>query len=151
MGRLHTIVAAQRSARTKLIHQLARELHLNDGADDSAYRAMLLAQTGHNSCTSCSVEQLGQVIDFLKGRKPGEGRGKGYPGRPNNTDSCPQLRKIEALLADSKKPWGYAAAIARRQFKKERLEFCSSVELSGVITALVHNAQREPPTPPAAA
>lgn len=127
----------RRKARLGLVHQLAAQQGLIEGSDDTAYRDMLEAVTGHRSAAQCSIEQLDAVIDRLKGKRP-----TAHPGRPNNTDTQPQIQKIEALLADAKLPWAYALAIVRKQCGKDRLEFCTSAELRGVIAALTRAAAR---------
>ncbi|MEI8210136.1 MAG: phage protein GemA/Gp16 family protein [Methylococcales bacterium] len=68
-------------------------------------------------------------------------------GRPHNIDSetsptASQLKKVEALLADAKRPWAYAEAMALRMYKKQTMTFCNHKELSGIITALTKDAKK---------
>jgi hypothetical protein len=46
-----------------------------------------------------------------------------------------QITKVEALLADMKKPWSYGYKILRHQ-GVDKWEWATSVQLSAVITAL---------------
>lgn len=65
-----------------------------------------------------------------------------YPARPHSTDTRPQIQKIEALLAEAKRPWAYAVGMARKMYARERLEFCAPDELAGIIAALMVDAKR---------
>lgn len=72
---------------------------------------------------------------------------KTFKGRPHNIDSetnptAAQLKKVEALLADAKRPWAYAEAMALRMYKKQSLTFCDHKELGGIITALTKDAKK---------
>lgn len=53
-----------------------------------------------------------------------------------------QLRKIEAQLADAKRPWAYVDAIARRMFGVARVGFCDPSQLGKIIAALAIDAKR---------
>ena len=68
-----------------------------------------------------------------------------YPGRPHNFDAADaprELKKIEALLAEAGRPWSYADAIAKRICGVERVAWCKSAQLAGVIAALSVDAER---------
>ena len=119
------------------IHIAKKEL----GLDDDTYRQMIATTTGgKRSCSDCSVAELHQVLQGLKNRgfkaKPRK-RVAQHPGTPHNLDSEPMLQKIEALLAELKAPWSYADAIAKRQFRIERVAWLRTVEqFRAVISAL---------------
>ncbi len=110
------------------------------GLDEDGYRQMLRVHGGEDSTTKMSVVQLEKVLAHLKSAgfkaqaaKPKRGR------RPHNLgagDRGPLMKKIEALLTDAGLPWGYAAAMAKRMYRKERLEFCDGDDLAGIVAAL---------------
>ncbi|MFO1418365.1 MAG: regulatory protein GemA [Methylotetracoccus sp.] len=108
------------------------------GLDEAAYRQMLQTVAGVDSARDLTPEGRGKVLDHLTRWKIG----LRHPGRPNTTDGRPQMQKIEALLAEAKRPWSYAVALCKRICKKDRLEFCTSAELGKVIAALSYDAQR---------
>ena len=60
----------------------------------------------------------------------------------SSSDRAAKLGKIEALLAEASRPWEYAHSLAKRMYKIDALEFCDHAQLTGVITALVKDAQR---------
>ena len=94
---------------------------------------MLQEVSGVSSSTALDAAGRRAVIRHLLRQI----KGPSYPGRPSNCDGNPQLRKIEALLADNGLPWSYADGIARQMHDKDRVAFCDSVELTAVITALI--------------
>ncbi len=116
------------------IHLLKKDL----GLDDDSYRDMLEKLTGKRSAGKLTGPERNKVLIYMNRHS----RRREYPGRPHNTDSNDQLKKIEALLAEAKRPWAYAKALAEKMYGKKRLEFCDSVELSGIITALINDAKR---------
>lgn len=79
-----------------------------------------------------------RLLDQLYGR----GRRHNYPGRPKFTTREAQIEKIEALLADAGRPWTYAIAMAKRMYRKDRLEFCNRKELQGIIAALTYDQRK---------
>jgi phage gp16-like protein len=127
-----------KQAELAKIHIAKKEL----GMDDDTYRAMLKQLTGFTSSKDLNAFERRKVLEHLK--KAGF---KGnHPGKPHNLPSnsprSAKLGKIEALLADGKKPWAYAVAIAKQMYGKERLEFCADEELTGIITALVKDQNK---------
>jgi len=119
------------------IHLLSKKA----GLDEDGRRDMMQQLTGKRSSGKMNSFERGKVITHLQNAVPQQKKGT-YPGKPNNIDSSPQLQKIEALLAEANYPWSYANAIAKRMFKKQKLEFCSSNDLSGVIAALIVDANK---------
>lgn len=120
------------------IHILADELDMAE----AEYRATLWAVAQVHSAADLDWRGRRLVIDHLADLQRRQGARERYPGRPPATDDNPQLKKIEALLADSKLPWSYANGIAKRMFQKDRVAFCSSREMSAVITALTRRAEK---------
>ena len=118
------------------IHIAAKQL----GMDDDVYRAMLRQVAGVDSAGDLDATGRRAVLDHLRriGAAP---RGNQWRGRPKG-DLSPQLKKIEALLADNGRPWGYAHAVARRICKVERVEWCDMAQLGKVIAALQIDANR---------
>lgn len=126
---------ARRNAQLAAIHVAKKQL----GLDDDTYRAMLWAVARVHSAADLDAYGRRQVLDHMRSRgaaqrRPRVGR---YPGRPHNTDEQPQLRKIEALLADMRLPWSYADAIARQMYRVERVAWLHGDQLGSVITALI--------------
>lgn len=117
------------------------------GLDDGAYRAMLWTLARVRSAKDLDHGGRAAVLEHCKalgfkapGRKPK--RVPRHAGRPHSTDTRPPLQKIEALLAEAKRPWAYAVRMAMKLYAKERLEFCASDELQGIIAALMRDATR---------
>jgi phage gp16-like protein len=52
------------------------------------------------------------------------------------------LQKIEAYLAEAKRPWTYVNAMAKRMFKIERVQWCNPGQLHKIIAALEYDARR---------
>lgn len=138
----HKAEARRRGALAK-IHIAKKQLNM----DEETYRAMLLTHGGVKSSQDLTPEGINKVIRHLEqagvkftnpkkhGRKP--------HSLPSNSERAPKLAKIEALLAEAGRPWEYAVAMAKRMYDKDALEFCGHEQLSGIIAALVKNAQRE--------
>jgi len=142
---------SRRSKDLAKIHMFKTQL----GLDDDSYRDMLEKLTGKRSAGKLTGPERNKVLIYMNryqrrsANVPDNadtsairGGRLDYPGRPNNTDSNAQLKKIEALLSEAKRPWEYARAIAEHMHGKKRLEFCDSNELSGVIAALIYDAKR---------
>ncbi len=130
-------------------NQALAKIHMGKkqlGMDEETYRAMLLTIGRVKSSKDLSPEGLHKVIAHLEksgaqftkpdkhGRKP---RNMG-----SSSDRAAKLGKIEALLAEASRPWEYAHSLAKRMYKIDALEFCDHAQLTGVITALVKDAQR---------
>ncbi len=121
----------------KVIHTGKKAL----GWDDETYRAVLARVTGKRSARDCSEAELERVVLYMReqgfasttkhGRKPSVAIGKKAV-----------LGKIEALLAEAKRPWSYAEAIGKRMFGKQRLEWLTTEQLTSVMNALQYNAKR---------
>lgn len=121
------------------IHAGAKALAL----DEATYRSLLNRITGKTSSKDMTVAERNAVIAELVRLgfkdKYQEGR-KAYPGKPN--DMTPMLRKVEALLADAKRPWSYAHSTAKQMFKVARVEWLRHDQLHHLVAALQVDAKR---------
>lgn len=138
------VAADQRRAQLATIHVARQQLAM----DDDAYRDMLARVSGeHGTSVRSAADLTGRqrtaVIEELRrlGAAHPKGNGKGFPGRPHNIHSktfAPELKKIEALLADMKLSWAYADAIVKRQCGIAKAMWARKPsDLNAVITALV--------------
>lgn len=131
------------------IHQGKKAL----GLADPEYRALLVRATadehgvgGLDSSAHMSPEQRNRVLaemarlGFKEERRAT--RRKVWPGEPRNCDDVPMLRKVRALLADSKRPWSYAHALGKKMFHVDRVEFLHADQLHKLVAALQADANR---------
>ena len=93
-------------------HIAADELGMSEGD----YRALLKAQTGHDSAGKCSIPQLRRLIAYYKNDLGWQPRSRHKKPAPKTDDLRPLRDKIEALLADMRLPWEYADNILGRMF-----------------------------------
>lgn len=121
-----------RRAELAKIHIARKDLAL----DDETYKQMLWSVARVESSKDLDAAGRRAVLEHLKARGFKSKKPKTFPGRPHNTDSNPQLKKIEALLADAKRPWSYADAMAKRMFNVDRIAFCNGEQLGKIIAAL---------------
>ncbi|MFZ5427101.1 MAG: phage protein GemA/Gp16 family protein [Thermodesulfobacteriota bacterium] len=115
------------------------------GLDDEAYRGLMERITGHRSAGDCAVHELVRAVaEFRRlgwsptGKKSKSGKSGGRPAQ----GKAKLMAKITALLAEGQRPDAYAEAIARRMYKRDKLNFCTPKELQGVIAALSKDAVR---------
>jgi phage gp16-like protein len=118
------------------IHMLKNRL----GLDDDAYRAMLKCVGGAASSKALTAQGRARVLDHLARLA---GKNAHHPDRPRNLDQNARIQKIEAYLAEARRPWSYAHALAKRIAKRDRLEFCTTEDLGEVIAALEYDARRK--------
>lgn len=124
------------------IHVLKKRL----GLEDDVYRAFLEARTGQRSAKDLSRVQRMKVLFALR-REAGvhTARPQVHPGAPHHMDDVETgalLTKVEALLADAKRPWAYANSMARHMFKVDHVQFCSADQLQKLVAALVYDARK---------
>ena len=126
------------------------KLHLGKkqlGLDDDTYRAMLLRLAGVNSSKDLTVQGLDQVIAYLAQAgavfTAPKKAGKAPHNLSSHANTAPQLKKIDALLADMHLPWDYANALAKRMYRKDSITFCSAQDLIGITAALVKRQQKQ--------
>lgn len=118
------------------------------GLDDVSYREMLQTVAGVDSAAHLTAAGRRDVLAHL--RKAGfrsKSKKKHFPGRPKmsgleGTGKEAMLRKIEAYLAEAKRPWSYVHAMAKRMFKIERVQWCHPGQLHKIISALEYDARR---------
>ncbi|KAF1692740.1 GemA protein [Pseudoxanthomonas jiangsuensis] len=124
------------------IHQAKKQLAL----DEDTYRALLTRVTGKASSADMTTAQRNAVIAELVrlGFKEAQARpARTWKGKPKNVDQVPMLGKVEALLADAKRPWAYAHNTARQMFKVARVEWLDSDQLHKLVAALQIDSQRQ--------
>lgn len=136
-----------RNSELAKIHIAAAQLGMvtSDKDPSSAYRAMLWAIGRVHSAKDLDSAGRARVLDHLKnlGFKPA--RGKPHPGQPHNAGSQErggQLGKVEAMLAEAKRPWAYADGMAKRMFNVERVAWCNPEQLQKLIAALTYDQKR---------
>lgn len=103
------------------------------------YRAMLFNLTGKISAASCTDRQLVAVIAALRKRGWKGSLPKAPKVRPEFAEL---LKKINALRLETKKPWAYVEAIAKRMYGVG-LSWLDGEQLGGVITALVKHQRAQ--------
>lgn len=130
----------RRQAQLAKIHIAKKQL----GLDDEAYRAMLWTVARVRSSKDLDEHGRERVIEHLRrgGFKPAAPARGQFPGRPHNVDSSPQLRKVEALLADAGRPWDYADSLSKSMFNVDRVAWCNPAQLQSLIAALVMDQRR---------
>lgn len=126
-----------RNRQLARIHCAKRDL----GLDDDTYRALLVQVGGHPSAGLLDDRARGAVLDHMSRLLKKSGRAI-FPSRPTNQRQKPMLEKIEAYLAEAKRPWAYADSIAKRQWGVDRVHWCTDEQLRGVIAALHRDAKR---------
>lgn len=134
---------ADRNRQLGRIHAGAKAL----GMDEETRRSLMERVTGKRSSADMTGDERNAVIAELVrlGFKVEDQatRKRIYAGRPKNTRDVPMLRKVEALLADNKRPWSYAHAMAKQMFKRDRVEFLRHDELHSLVKALQIDANRK--------
>jgi phage gp16-like protein len=131
-----------RKAALAKIHIAKKQL----GMDDATYREMLRSVAGVESAGDLDLHGLDTVLAHL--RKVGfKAKGSGrFPGKPQARQvklECQALMtKVEALLAEAKRPWSYGHGVARQMFNTERLEWLNAQQLHKVVQALMVDAWR---------
>lgn len=147
------ISSRSRNGLIRKIHVARRQL----GLDEDAYRELLGQATGMNSLRAMNERDLLAVVRafYSKGWGEGQRSSKDKHGLPKNFFPAPDGRgtaklmtKIEALLAEMGTaengfvPWSYAAAILKRMYRVDRLEWATPEQLRGVIAALANGGGR---------
>lgn len=111
------------------------------GWDDETYRDVLFRQTGKRSARDCSVSELEKTVLYMRtqGFTPSS-RGR----RPRvATGRKAILSKIEALLADAGRPWGYLDGITERMLgEKKPVEWLDDEQIYKVMQMLIVDAAR---------
>lgn len=128
------------------IHLAKKELDL----DDATYRSLLRSTTGKTSAGALGPGERWKVLLQLgrmgakSGAPAGSEGGKPFPGKPTMVpvESVALLSKIEAFLAEARRPWTYAHAMAKHMFNQDQVQHCEPEELRKIVAALAIDAQR---------
>ena len=112
------------------------------GLDDDTYRAILERQTDKRSCIELTVPQLVRVVAYMRTIGWQEPAQKPSRRKPVIPEAAGYVNKIEALLAEAKRPWSYAAGIAKRMYKVEKLEWLTPDQVRGIMVVLMRDAER---------
>ncbi len=114
------------------------------GLDDESYREVLRGVTGKSSAAEMSFRERFQVLQALEKLGAKSAAKKPFPGRPVRPvpDKAELIAKIEAQLAEAKRPWGYAHAMARRMFQLDQVQWCDPDQLRRIVAALTYDARR---------
>lgn len=122
------------------VHIAAKEL----GMDDDTYRALLARVAGVPSAKQLNARQLKQVLDEFRRLgwvpKPGKKAGRKKPRTPPSRKSV--MDKVEALLAEAGRPWGYADGMAQRMFQVDRVDWLDDDQLFRLMQGLLVDARR---------
>ncbi len=70
-----------------------------------------------------------------------------FPGRPDKAcfqdpDKGKMLKKIEAMLAEAKRPWAYAHSMAKKMAGVDRVQWCPPKQMHDIVSALMYDAVR---------
>lgn len=111
--------------------------------DDATYRSVLKRLTGKISSTKCSLAELQMVREYMHKQGFPRTRSRKHGRRP----SVPLRRetvlgKIEALLTDAGRPWGYAEGLASYMFRQHVIEWLTDEQLKKLMQALIIDARR---------
>ncbi|WP_420996220.1 gp16 family protein [Cupriavidus sp. 30B13] len=119
------------------IHVAKKQLAM----DDDAYRAMLLSVGGVSSSKELTPLGAAKVLRHLEncGFKPVRKFGR-RPAPPQDRKAL--VGKIEALLAEAKRPWAYVDAMASRMFQIDKIDWCTPDQLWRIAAALQKDAHR---------
>lgn len=128
-----------RSRELARIHAAAKQLDM----DDETYRAFLQRVTGVRSAKDLDSSGRGAVIrELVRLGARVDKRARHHPGCPKGVKEKPMLRKVEALLADAKRPWDYAHGLAERMFNVKRIEWLRDDQLHKLVAAMQIDANR---------
>lgn len=122
----------QRDRQLARIHLAKKELAM----DDDSYRAMLWSVARVRSARDLDDAGRRNVLDHLASCGSPAARGE-IKGRPKGSAATQaQIRKVGALLHQMRLPWSYADGVAKQMWHVDKLDWCTSLQLRGVITAL---------------
>ena len=130
---------AERRRDLAMIHCAKKEL----GLDDDLYRCVLKQVCGVESAADLDAPNRRKLLAYFRGK--GWGKRK-YAGRPHNLDLDDDrgktLRRIEAMLAEAKRPWSYADSMAKRMCKVDLIAWCTVEQLNKIAIAMLIDAKR---------
>lgn len=121
------------------IHLAKKQLAL----EDDEYRAIMLSVTGKQSAGELDWQGRKRLIDHFKKlgfKVVAKTAGRARPNVAPNRQRL--IGKIEAQLAEDKRPWAYADAMAKRICKVDSIQFCTTEQLLKIVAALNYDAKR---------
>jgi len=112
------------------------------GWDDETYRAALARETGKRSAKDCTEAELERMVRYL--RIQGFVPVAGHRRRPSVAAGRKgMLRKIEAMLAEAGRPWGYLdGVIVRMLGEKKPVEWLNDDQVRKLMQMLIVDAKR---------
>lgn len=114
------------------------------GLSDDEYRAILARTAGVSSAKQLTNRNVGNVLHEFRRLgfvpKPVKKAGRQAPRPPRSRARV--MDKIEAMLAEASRPWGYADGMARHMFKVERVDWLDDDKLQRLMQALIIDAKR---------
>ncbi|WP_158780728.1 gp16 family protein [Pantoea sp. BAV 3049] len=112
------------------------------GWDDETYRDVLARETGRRSAKDCTDAELERVVRYMRtqGFVSVAGRGR----RPSvAVGRKGMIGKIEALLAEAGRPWGYLDGVIERMLGEIKpVEWLDDVQVRKLMQALIVDAKR---------
>ncbi|GHB24221.1 gp16 family protein [Salinicola rhizosphaerae] len=114
------------------------------GLSDDEYRALLGRVAGVSSAKQLTNRNVGAVINEFQRLgwtpKSTNKAGRKAPRPPRSRAAV--MGKVEALLADSNRPWAYADGMAQRMFSVDRIDWLDDDQLVRLMQGLVIDAKR---------
>lgn len=158
MSRPNPIRVRPRGAKIAEIHIAAKTLGMDptDKAAGCEYRTMLRELTGADSCAALTSAGLDLVVAHMRKLQAARGLQSTHAAKHAKRPKAPKadrqalMGKVEAHLADARRPWSYAHGMAQRMFKVDRLEFCNDEQLHRLVAALEYDQARRAKRPAAA-
>ncbi|WHS58644.1 regulatory protein GemA [Pseudomonas sp. G2-4] len=129
----------RRNANLSKIHIAKKDL----GLDDETYRALLNRVAGVKSAKDLGpIKVVAVLAEFERlGWKP-KAKPAGRAAPNVAPDKQKLIGKIQAFMADAKRPWEYADGMAKRMFKVDRVEWLDCQQLGSLVSALTYDAKR---------
>lgn len=124
-----------RRADLAKIHLAKKQL----GMTDDVYRDMLWTIARVRSAADLDEHGRRAVIEHLK--KCGARFTHKRRIRPAG-NKAGLIAKVQAFLAEAKRPDSYADGMAQHMFQVERIEWCTTEQLGKIIAALMYDAKR---------
>ncbi|ANF73465.1 hypothetical protein A6046_05160 [[Haemophilus] ducreyi] len=130
--------------------QMIQKIHIGKNElkmTQENYVRFLIDAVDKMSCSQMTDRELMTVLQAMKakgfrvkskqhGKKPNVGK------FPENQVRQRYLDKIEAFLAEMKKPWAYAHGICKKSFGIDRLQWCTEDQLRKIVQMLAVMARR---------
>ncbi|MDY7117150.1 regulatory protein GemA [Halomonas sp. SSL-5] len=114
------------------------------GLSDDEYRAILACTAGVSSAKELTNRNVGNVLHEFRRLgfvpQPAKKAGRQAPRPPRSRARV--MDKIEAMLAEAGRPWGYVDGMARHMFKVERVDWLDDDQLQRLMQALIIDAKR---------